>query len=622
MDDNVTAQAAYEITKLMRAAAQIGRFLADRRRQQLYYQAQRTSQHTRDLRAVLDGERALAAPVYRRALDKRFWETSTPQEAAFVYGVAARFASTDPLADQAARACEQQAQHRWGISLHGQSQDPQKDPVTSADLDQASLQAVAPTLPGEQPQDWDGVLDQAAAQDRRQATTDDHDTQVARRQEKTINHLLTVVEQHPEIAHIHVQALAAGLVIEAADKQGRILPEASQALSQVASQATVPDLLAKQIGGRSWAREAFEVEVSRPLVAAAASPHPGVDIIPAPGPASNNAASASSDQVDVKGARAWFEKNYGSQGLLLTSASEAERDRYAVTLQAALAAEGYDLDDPPRIVDPSSYKFEAEFLSSIGARQELADWLALDPSDIDTHIDPRAHTAFHASWQIVQDGDYPELDNWAWNVGQKAMEAAYGAEELDAGHVRLVGDKPQPGTYLPAMRQAAAAEAAEAGLEVDVYLDHLQPVQRRAVMVGISPSQEDYKKYGPGRARAAQYRVAYAKASAAQRPEWSSRSQAAKEDQGLHAGTVAAAGETADQVVSSGPRWDSQEARDRWAAGLLSKGVDPAAVRAARTGDMSLSRPPKEATAKMPGSTTGRRPPRTQHHGQAQKPRH
>ena len=53
------------------------------------------------------------------------------------------------------------------------------------------------------------------------------------------------------------------------------------------------------------------------------------------------------------------------------------------------------------------------------------------------------------------------------------------------------------------------------------------------------------------------------------------------------------------------PPWDSPEARDQWAQEKLDQGIDPAVVRAARTGDMALSRPASEATRTSTGSSEG-----------------
>ena len=73
-------------------------------------------------------------------------------------------------------------------------------------------------------------------------------------------------------------------------------------------------------------------------------------------------------------------------------------------------------------------------------------------------------------------------------------------------------------------------------------------------------------------------------------------------------GLMRAAGSPAQE--GQGPRrtpppWDSPEARDQWAQEKLDQGIDPAVVRAARTGDMALSRPASEATRTATGSSEG-----------------
>ncbi|SPT53473.1 Uncharacterised protein [Actinomyces bovis] len=799
--EEVVALAGQEITKLMRAAAQIGRFLAEQRRRQLYQQAQRSAGHARNLRAIMNQERVLAAPVYRRALDQRFWQTANAPQASFVYGLATRFATLDPVAEQAARICEVEAHNRWNVHL-GELQQASEAPVTSKDLGPGQIEALAPKLQGEPAQQWDRVLDEAAKQERSQAANPDPAAQEAKKQEKAVNHLLTVLGDHPEIARVRFGTLHSGLAVEALDEQGAGLPEASLALNQVITNAAVPDLLARQLGDRTWEREAFETEISRPLVAAAVtqrqSPH-------TPGNPTDLTTASSSDEIDVAGARAWFDTHYSTHKV------QGDRNEYAVMLQAALAAEGYDLQAPPQLRDPGSFKLNDEFMSAVGARKELAGWLAMEARGIEEHIDGRAIHSLRACWQIVQDGDYPELINWKWNVGTKSMEAAKWAPK-EIGEVRLVGENPQPGVYLPAMRQAAAQEAAEAGLDVQAYLDHLQPVQRRALITGLGPEDPNATDhhYGPGILRAAAYRVAYAKASAAERPQWSTRhelevSQAqdqlnndelktdllqdatslervdpveqvgqetdsmawenrqvlsldateraaladelrkyaawregdlnfdiheriaelgqdptyaydlARQDRELElerqridqfsqeqaqaANTYRQLAHQVEQngqldltdmavrreviemidnhgwqldnralesvpapmrrvveaclqapsvplrpepdmasqavsvadapmalpeeylVADHGPRWDSQEARDDWAAELVSKGVDPAAVRAARTGDLSRSKPTKATTVKGSTSKSGRRPPKTPHASNSHKPR-
>ena len=73
-------------------------------------------------------------------------------------------------------------------------------------------------------------------------------------------------------------------------------------------------------------------------------------------------------------------------------------------------------------------------------------------------------------------------------------------------------------------------------------------------------------------------------------------------------GLMRAAGSPAQEgqgLRRTPPPWDSPEARDQWAQEKLDQGIDSAVVRAARTGDMPLSRPASEATRTPNGSSEG-----------------
>ena len=139
----------------------------------------------------------------------------------------------------------------------------------------------------------------------------------------------------------------------------------------------------------------------------------------------------------------------------------------------------------------------------------------MDAARADT-IDPRAAGPMMAAWRAEADGAYPNLDEWAFHVYDKGAQAA---GERPAP-VRLVGRDPAPGLYTPLMLRAAADEAARAGLPPETYLDHLQPIQRRGLLAARTGATTGYED---ALERASQYRVAYARASAAQRPDWSKR---------------------------------------------------------------------------------------------------
>ena len=155
--DDVLAEASQEIIKGMRAGMQVAEFLSRRRQQDLARAERRSVEDERRLRRVMEGERRLAAPVYRSALEEGWWETATVEQAARVYSVAGRFAQLDPDASRAVAECERQVQARWDIDLTGPHQA-----LTSQDVDPKVLAAAAPSIPGEERENWGQRLDEAA----------------------------------------------------------------------------------------------------------------------------------------------------------------------------------------------------------------------------------------------------------------------------------------------------------------------------------------------------------------------------------------------------------------------------------------------------------------------------
>ena len=73
--DDVLAEASQEIIKGLRAGMQVAEFLSRRRRQDLARAERRSVEDERRVRQFMEGERRLAAPVYRSALDEGWWET-------------------------------------------------------------------------------------------------------------------------------------------------------------------------------------------------------------------------------------------------------------------------------------------------------------------------------------------------------------------------------------------------------------------------------------------------------------------------------------------------------------------------------------------------------------------
>lgn len=472
MEDSVEA----EISKVLRAAAQMGLVLAERRRQQLWAAEQRSVQAARSMQAAVDQQRRIAEPVYRRAMDQSFWDVATVQDAAFVYGLARRFEEVDPVAQAAATACQDQAARRWKVDLSQTA-----GTVASKDVSPQDLAAVAPVVHGEDVGELSTLLDQAVP--------------------------------------------AESATVRAGQDRGR---------------------------------------PAQPTTTSGTGP----------------------EAIDVAGARQWLDRHYPGIKPGGVRASREQLDKYAAHLQAALAAEGYDLDNPPRL-NPLTHLKDSWAAARAGAWQDLADLQGARVQDIDKRVDSRIHRAVLASKEAEQAGEYPEPVAWGWNVLTKGSEAAVGAGSIE---VSLVGEAPRPGTYLPAMRQAARQEAAEAGMDVETYLDHLQPRQRRGLLF-----VQDNGFYEDGLAHARAYRIAYARESARQRPQWSTREQAAVQAQAqgdsIAEGLVAGAAGAVVAKEAASVAWDSQEARDAWAKGLLEQGFPADAVRAARTADQVLTEP-------------------------------
>lgn len=126
--DAVVLQATSEVQKAWRAAMQVGEFLARRRQRALSAAEDHSREAAYAIRSVIEDERRQAEPIYKKALDAHWWETTSAVDAATVYGAAKRFATLDPQAALAARTCEREAEERWGIDLTAQA-TPENNPT-------------------------------------------------------------------------------------------------------------------------------------------------------------------------------------------------------------------------------------------------------------------------------------------------------------------------------------------------------------------------------------------------------------------------------------------------------------------------------------------------------------
>ena len=146
--DEVTQQAGREVRVAFQVSMQVSRFLADVRRRRLERARQQSLNEEWRVRQTVEDQRRLAAPVLRRALDDRFWESAQPQDAAYVAGVADRFRDIDPMAAQAAQRSRREAERRWNINL-----DSPAGPIWPSQVDDTTLASVAPVVPGEDGRD-------------------------------------------------------------------------------------------------------------------------------------------------------------------------------------------------------------------------------------------------------------------------------------------------------------------------------------------------------------------------------------------------------------------------------------------------------------------------------------
>ncbi|VEG29998.1 hypothetical protein [Actinomyces howellii] len=305
--------------------------------------------------------------------------------------------------------------------------------------------------------------------------------------------------------------------------------------------------------------------------------------------------TASELSADENTAWRWFTSHYDPTRTM-PDQDDAHRRAWAHSTWAAMAAEGIDLDHPPAI-EPLTGDARDSWRSQDGASAQVADALGVDPAHVRGRVDPRSLSPLRRSWEIEQAGAWPELSQWDQTFqtsGSAALRSGY--------EPRLVGQAPTPGRYTALTRQAAAAEARQAGMDVGTYLDHLQPLQRRGLIsTHTSGAGKEGTETHDQLALAASYRVAYARRSALERPDWSiRRARAADRATSFQDGS------------SRQPAWDSTQARQAWAETQLARGVDPEAVRAVATGDRALHEPASRATAHQ--STTAK-------NGAADRPR-
>lgn len=204
--DQVLDVMSLEVQKLFRAAMQVGDYLAQARQHALQRAEASSLEQARSLRAAIETERRAAEPIYGSALREQFWHDVTPEKAAYVYGVARRFAAVDPQAALSARVCEKEARAKWNVDLT----DPkdvteQLNALSEAAEGLAARAPITPALPGEG-EGW---------QERMQAVESD-----IHRQIETLNPPSTATDglNSQELA---ARMRAAALVLASGDYQDR-----------------------------------------------------------------------------------------------------------------------------------------------------------------------------------------------------------------------------------------------------------------------------------------------------------------------------------------------------------------------------------------------------------------
>lgn len=142
--DDVVNHLGREAATVMRAAAQLGQYLAYMQRERLNRLEQHSRLQAQRMREVMDTERRLASPTYTQLLRDAFWEKASLTEIAHAYGLSRRFSHLDPMAVIAAREAQRRAEEKWGINLNDMH-------TSTEDLSQIPTEAL-PTVGKETPE--------------------------------------------------------------------------------------------------------------------------------------------------------------------------------------------------------------------------------------------------------------------------------------------------------------------------------------------------------------------------------------------------------------------------------------------------------------------------------------
>lgn len=568
--EEINRQVGQEARMALQVSVQLARFFADIQRRALEHARRESWEQERLIRQTINDQRRLADPVLRQGLDERFWDKAQPKDAAYVWGVAERFKSVDPLAAQAADRCRREALERWNIDL-----DAPARPVTPGEVDDATLAEVAPVVEGEENRDLRADLE-ASAQEASQ------EAEKVAEQVSTDPEQLLAAEEHTawEWAqrHYDVESLYPG-IDEAARRQ-----EAHVLYSSLAAEGydlDHPPAL-DQLGGELDEAYAIETSVGAGSDFTAQTGISAYDFEHRVDPHDHAVAQRAWDaerQGRYPNPRAWRES-------VVLRGSEAVREVNRVQLADAPGRRGTYTELARR-----SAAGEAE---RAGMRPE-------------EYLD---HLGAHQRRAVVSTRGQMDEQRAAGMGRMAAYRIAYAREAAARWSGRGRGqDQGRKSTQDQASRsrQTTPAETGR-GQQVDQG--------RSAAASGNGADLEAQARASWAQGDADDARAAQVDAQRRAQEAQADAQRARQDRDGQDAGMADTVGEVVTPLAVAGTAavtatavWDSPEARAVWADAHLANGHDPQVVRAAVAGDRALHEPAHRATApsKAP-STEGRRP--------------
>lgn len=555
--DDVLAEASQEIIKGMRAGMQVAELLSRRRQQELARAERRSVEDERRVRQFMEGERRLAAPVYRSALDEGWWETATVEQAAHVYSVAGRFAQLDPDASRAVAECERQVQARWDIDLSGPDQA-----LTSQDVDPKVLAAAAPSIPGEERENWGQRLDEAA--------------------------------QAPGL-----DAVGGGLA--ATNRSVLGLETSSQAVEAAAPTSSVDTLEAERQMAWQWAQQHYDVESIWPHTfdtQRQTYAHVLYSMMAAEGHDMDNPPAFDNLSQDVpkelkaaaaEGAQADFAKATGIRPDDLDRLSDHREQRNRQRIWMA--------DHAGRYPDPKAIQWSIAMKGSEAVHSVHEVRLADTPDRAGTYTELAKRTAAD---EAARAGMNPEeyLDHL--NIHQRRMIISTQGKMDDYYAERMQNTADYRVAYARAAAQARTEREAAGEQRLAAHADH------KAVHQSGQEHSRDAATTAPGtgsrQARSEQTATTGLARDQASVARARTNLEAGEAREALYASggapTATTSREQADvsRAQADETAWDSRAAREAWAQQQLDAGTAPEAVRAAVTGQKALHEPASHAT--------------------------